>query len=191
LALYDLLEREVIPEFYTRDDKGIPSAWVARMRESMARLTPRFSANRAVREYTEQHYVPAAAAYHLRAADKGAIGAQMVDWRHSLEEKWATLRFGEVKVETRGEQHVFEVQVYLNGLAPRAVRVELYSNGVNGGAPVRQEMVGGQERANASGTIYSARVPSLRPATDYTARMIPRCDGVAIPLENARILWQR
>ena len=41
-ALYDLLENEVIPAFYTRDEQGIPSAWVARMRESMARLTPRF-----------------------------------------------------------------------------------------------------------------------------------------------------
>ena len=45
-ALYDLLEREVIPAFYTRDEQGIPAAWVARMRESMARLTPRFSAGR-------------------------------------------------------------------------------------------------------------------------------------------------
>ena len=62
-ALYDLLEREVIPEFYRRDEYGIPTAWVARMRESMAQLTPRFSANRTVREYTEQHYLPAAAAY--------------------------------------------------------------------------------------------------------------------------------
>ena len=65
-ALYELLEREVIPEFYARDEQGIPTAWVARMRESMARLTPRFSANRTVREYTEQHYLPAATAYHLR-----------------------------------------------------------------------------------------------------------------------------
>ena len=46
--LYDLLERDVIPEFYKRDEKGIPTAWVARMRESMARLTPQFSSNRAV-----------------------------------------------------------------------------------------------------------------------------------------------
>ena len=76
-ALYDLLEREVIPEFYTRDESGIPTAWVKRMRESMARLTPRFSADRAVREYTEQHYLPAAAAYRERAANKGAIGKQM------------------------------------------------------------------------------------------------------------------
>ena len=73
-ALYDLLEREVIPEFYTRDESGIPTAWVKRMRESMARLTPRFSANRTVREYTEQHYLPAAAAYRERAANKGAVG---------------------------------------------------------------------------------------------------------------------
>ena len=52
-SLYVLLEHEVIPAFYTRNEKGIPTAWVARMRESMARLTPRFSANRTVREYTE------------------------------------------------------------------------------------------------------------------------------------------
>src|SRR5581483_10196165 len=69
-ALYNLLEREVIPEFYTRDQSGIPTAWVKRMRESMARLTPGFSADRTVREYTEQLYLPAAAAYRTRAADK-------------------------------------------------------------------------------------------------------------------------
>ncbi|MGA7801243.1 MAG: alpha-glucan family phosphorylase, partial [Gammaproteobacteria bacterium] len=68
-ALYDLLEREVVPEFYTRDEQGIPRAWVTRMRESMAHLTPQFSTNRAVREYTEKHYLPAAAAYRARAAD--------------------------------------------------------------------------------------------------------------------------
>jgi starch phosphorylase len=59
-ALYERLEREVIPSFITVMSKGIPRAWVARMRESMAQLTPRFSANRTVREYTEQHYLPAA-----------------------------------------------------------------------------------------------------------------------------------
>ena len=91
----------MIPEFYTRDESGIPTAWVKRMRESMAQLTPRFSANRAVREYTEQHYLPAAAAYRVRIADKGAIGGQIVDWQHSLEQKWATLHFGDVKVESR------------------------------------------------------------------------------------------
>ena len=182
----------MIPEFYTRDASGIPTAWVKRMRESMARLTPRFSANRTVREYTEQHYLPAAAAYHLRIANKGAIGRQIVDWQHSLEQKWALLRFGEVKVETRGEQHVFDVQVYLADLEPKTVRVELYADGINGGAPVRQEMRRGRQLAGASGGyVYSAAVSAARPPADYTARVIPHCSGVAVPLEDARILWQR
>jgi glycogen phosphorylase len=191
-ALYDRLEREVIPEFYARDAQGIPTAWVARMRESMARLTPRFSANRTVREYTEQHYLPAAAAYHVRAVNKGAIGRRMVAWQHSLDQQWATLHFGEMKVETKDEQHVFDVQVYLNDLDPTAVRVELYADGIHGGAPVRQEMQRGRQLVGASGGYgYSAAVPAARPPGDYTVRVIPHCPGVAIPLEAARILWQR
>jgi starch phosphorylase len=191
-ALYDLLEREVVPEFYTRDQSGIPTAWVKRIRESMARLTPRFSANRTVREYTEQYYLPAASAYHLRMADKGAIGRNIVDWRHRLEQKWATLHFDAVKVETHSGQHIFEVQVCLNDLDPRAVRVELYADDVMGSASVRQEMkLVGPLAGVPGGYVYSAAVSAARPSADYTARVIPHCDGVAIPLEDSRILWKQ
>ncbi len=192
-ALYNLLEGEVIPEFYMRDEQGIPGAWVSRMRESMARLTPRFSTNRAVREYTEQHYLPAASAYRERSADKGALGVDMVNWRRSLDQKWTALRFGEVKVETDGEQHVFEVQVYLDDLDPEAVWVELYANGVNDTTPEeRVEMKRVRQLVGATnGYAYRAGVPAARPATDYTARLIPRHDGVAVPLENIHILWQQ
>src|ERR1035438_8739761 len=133
-ALYGLLEREVIPEFYARDGQGIPAAWVARMRESMARLTPRFSADRAVREYTGQHYLPGAATYRERAANKGAVGRQIVDWQHAVEKEWPALRFGDLQVETNAEHHVFEVEIFLNDLDPNAVRVEIYADAIDGGA---------------------------------------------------------
>jgi len=191
-ALYDLLEREVIPEFYHRDAQGIPTAWVARMRESMARLTPRFSAARTLREYTEQHYLPGAATYRARAAGKGAVARQIAGWRHLLEQNWAGLRFGEVKVETGAERHVFEVQVYLDDLDPNAVRVELYADGVDGGGAVRQEMTRLRQLVGAAGGyIYGAGVPAARPPADYTARVIPYYAGVAVPLEAGHILWQR
>jgi starch phosphorylase len=191
-VLYAILEREVVPGFYTRDGRGIPTAWVGRMRESTARLTPRFSANRVVREYTEQHYLPAAAAYRARAAENGAAGEQLVDWRRRLERQWASLCFGAVEVETDGDQHVFAVQVHLDGLDPRAVRVELYADAVEGGDPVRLEMAPVQQSAAADGEyLYRASAPATRPATDYTPRRIPRHPGVAIPLEAPHILWQR
>ena len=191
-ALYDLLEREVIPEFYTRDANGIPTAWVARMRESMARLTPRFSANRTVREYTELHYLPAAAAYRARTADKGALGKQLLNWCETLDQKWAALHFGEVKVETSGDQHAFDIQVYVGELDPNAIWVELYADGTPGVAPVRLETPRIRQLVGAvGGYLYRGSVPATRPPTDYTARIIPHRDGVAVPLEAARILWQR
>jgi glycogen phosphorylase len=191
-ALYAVLERGVIPEFYTRDKKGIPTAWVARMRESMARLTPRFSANRTVREYTERHYLPAAAAYRERASNKGAAARQVVDWQHAVDLKWGSLRFGDVRVKTSADRHVFEVEIFLNDLDPNAVRVELYADGIDGGDPVRKEMKRARTLPDASRRgVYHATVPGARPAEDYTARAIPRHPGVAVPLESARILWQR
>ncbi len=191
-VLYSLLEREVVPEFYQRDEHGIPVAWVKRMRESMAQLTPRFSASRAVCDYTEQHYLPTATAYHARMANGGAIGRQMVDWRKKLDQQWSNLHFGEVKVESRGDQHYFEVQIFLGDLEPAAVRAEIYADGLNGGAYLRQELTHiGPVAAAPGGHVYCGSVSAARPPTDYTARVIPSFDGLAIPLEEARILWQR
>ena len=97
-----------------------------------------------------------------------------------------------MQAATDADRHIFEIEVYMNDLDPNAVRVEIYADGVNGGAPVRQEMKRVRQLARASGgCVYSAAVSAVRPQADYTARVIPHCDGVAIPLENARILWQR
>ena len=180
-ALYDILEREVIPEFYARNGEGIPTAWVARMRNSMATLTPRFSADRAVRDYTERHYLPGAAAYRERAANKGALGREIADWQRAVEHAWPGLHFGGVKVDTRDGQHLFEVEVYLNGLDPAAVCVELYADGA---APERREM------EHVGPDTYRAGVPAMRPASDFTPRLIPRHRGVAVPLQTGGILWQ-
>jgi starch phosphorylase len=164
------------------------------MRESMSHLTPRFSANRAVREYTEQLYLPAAAVYRLRSADNGAIGRHMVDWQRRLMQKWAGLRFVEVTVVTRDGRHEFKVQLFLNDLDPGSVRVELYADGINGNAPVRQEMnpdSSGQPTGASGCCMYGASIPAARQSSDFTARVIPYHGGVAVPLEEARILWQR
>jgi starch phosphorylase len=190
--LYDLLERQVIPEFFDRDGQGIPVAWVQRMRESMARLTPRFSAHRAVREYTERHYLPAAAAMGVRAAERGAAGTRILAWRQALDRQWTRLRFGAVNVTTVGDEHVFEVEVHLAELDPEAVRVELFADGIGGGPPVRQELKRmGRTGAGPDHFGYRGAVPANRPWDDFTPRVVAYCPGVAVPLEAAHILWQR
>jgi starch phosphorylase len=190
-SLYELLEREVIPAFYARDEKGIPAGWVARMRRSMARLTPAFSANRVVREYTEKHYLPAAVTYGERAANGGQLGSELLQWQRKLAKHWSRVRFGSLTIGQQDDRYVFQVQVYLDDLGPEAVRVELYADGQNGTEPVRQPMQRGDPLpGSANAFVYVANVPVTRPASDYTARVVPYKIGAAVPLEAPFIRWR-
>lgn len=189
-ALYSLLEREIAPAFYARDDSGIPRGWVARMRESMCRLTPRFSTNRVVREYVEQHYLSAASAYRKRAAKQGALGVDVVTWQARVAQYWSSLRFGSATVEEKDGQYVFQVQVFLGELGPDAVSVELYAEAKDGHALTREPATRAEHLVgSASGFSYTARVPATRPVADYTPRLVPQHAGASVPLEAPFILW--
>ncbi len=191
-SLYSLLEHDIIPEFYSRDENNIPRAWIARMRESTARLTPQFSATRTVQEYLEEYYLPGATGYAKRAANKGALASEIANWEKLLSEQWQHLRFGEMKVETVNDEHVFEVAVYFSGINPDHVSVELYADCANGQEPSIQRMTRGPRLTGVvNGYLYKGTAPVNRPAEDYTARLVPFHEGVSVPLEEPQILWQR
>ena len=190
-ALYFLLEHEVVPEFYERDEANMPSKWLGRIRESMARLTPEFSASRAIREYTENHYLPAASNYQQRAAENSKQGLGVLHWRQELDGRWNSLGFGAVRVETHDGQHFFQAQVSLGTLNPDQICVEIYANSNDGCKSSIEVMKTPEHGANSQGMLaYSAQVPATRASSDYTARIIPHHANVSVPLEAGQILWQ-
>ncbi len=191
-SLYTLLEQQVVPEFYNQDAQGRPSRWLERVRESMATLTPEFSASRTIREYTNDRYLTAAAGYNARAADDGKLGADILQWQQNIAESWGTLGFGEVTFETKNGQHRFHITVLPGGLHPDQFSVELYAGpgGVSGAKP--EVLAACTSLAASSGTIvYSVCCAAKRPTSDYTARLVPSRAGASVPLEAVQILWQR
>ncbi|MDA8383986.1 MAG: alpha-glucan family phosphorylase [Betaproteobacteria bacterium] len=188
--LYAILENEVIPAFYTRDEHGIPTGWVARMRESMMQLTPRFSANRMVREYVQDYYLPSAQAYRARAAEHMALARKLDAGHRQLVAAWPMLRFGELKVDASDSEYRFEVDVYLDQLPPEAVRVEIYAEPMADGAPATVAMA--PSRSLDPHTYhYEGRVAAKRPAADYTPRIVPNLSGALMPMEEQLICWAR
>ncbi len=189
-AMYTLLENEVVPEFYERSEEGLPVKWLHRVRESMAVLTQEFSASRAIREYTENHYLPAAAGYKLRAADNGKVGADLLQWQQEMERHWCSVCFGELKVESQDGRSRFQVEVFPGDVAVDDLRVELYAEVVSGGGPVIQEMTAEKGEGGAGVLQYVAEVDATRPASDYTPRVLPRRLPGLLPLESTQILWR-
>ena len=82
------------------------SIWV-----KMARLTPQFSADRTVREYTEKYYLPAASAYLKRARERGAPAARLLGWQRAMAHNWAGVRFGPLRAETNDGHHLIQLRV--------------------------------------------------------------------------------
>jgi glycogen phosphorylase len=188
--LYRLLEEEIIPAFYDRDERGIPPRWVAKMRASMSRLTPLFSSNRMVREYTQRCYLQAAENYRRRAAEKGALAGQIEQWRRRLEVHWSDVRFGNRYVQDASDRYLVRVQVYLGAVDPQSVAVELYAEAGDGAERVRVAMERGEVISGAvNGWIYQATAPKDRPADGYTPRVVPYRADAMVPLEHQRILW--
>jgi starch phosphorylase len=219
--LYSLLEEKVVPLFYERDDDGIPRGWVAKVKASMTRLTPRFNSARMMREYVEKIYRPATAAYRNRIADGAKLAEELAGWQKRISECWKELRFGRLSISQDGEFWSFSVEVYLGQLPAQDVRVQLYADLMpekgemtvseasreeesqkDGGlkerglekerGPERIDMVQQGPLAGAiNGFVYGAKVPAKRAAEDYTPRIVPYHEHAFIPLEEAHILWMR
>jgi starch phosphorylase len=190
-ALYRLLESEVIPEFYDRDAGGLPRRWIARVRHSIARLTPMYSTNRMLREYVLGYYLPGARSLAARLAENGAPARRLEERIQRLRAHWPALRFGVRSIVAVDGALAVEAQVFLDDLDPEDVDVQLYADPPASDAPPeRHSLKLAHALTGATGGYhYTARIATSREAGHYTLRVVPRLELADAPLEVDCILW--
>ncbi len=132
------------------DDLLTHRAWVARMRTSMARLTPQFSTNRMVREYVEKLYLPSAAAIRHRIAKAGEVAKELRRWDERLRRQWHELHWGNLIVSEEKAGWTFEVQIYLGEVPPDFIQLQVYADPVSTEEPVCEIM---QQQTSIPGTL--------------------------------------
>ena len=158
----------------------------------MARLTPAFSANRTVRQYAEEHYLPLARAYCDRAASGGAGGSALADWKRRMSARWQEARFEAVGVARIGAVYAFSVQVHLGTIDSGDVQVEIYADNPAPTPPFRAGMTLDEASTVSPGAyVFRGTAAADRPVEEYTPRMIPRHAKALIPLELPLITWSK
>jgi len=191
--LYRLLETEVIPTYYERDETGLPRGWLTRVRASMTRLTPRFSSNRMVSEYVEEHYLPADARAAMLGAQHGAPAVAAAARRTRIRAAWSAIEVGAPIVRGPDSGDRVVVSVRLGELAPADVVGQLYREpiGDEEAGSVILEMRPG--RRNRDGRVdFSLSLGNLSAPLDaYTARILPREAAELGPVALPLITWQR
>ena len=152
----------------------------------MSQLTPKFSANRTVREYTEQYHLPAAANFLNRAAENGAAGIRIIAAKQNLENKWKGINASPPQVENVPNGYHCRVVVQLNGINTPDVTVEMYAEENNGRPAEIYKMI---PQPNG-GEAFEVQFSSSRPVTDFTLRIKRSYESIQVPLENELIFWQ-
>ena len=96
-AIYDLLEKEIIPLFYDRGADGIPRGWIGAMKASLQSLCPVFSTDRMVQEYSNLFYAPSFRQWQLLIRDDMVLARDLAAWRDRLHRQWHQIRIQEVQ----------------------------------------------------------------------------------------------
>ena len=191
-SLYATLENNIVPEFYNRDEAGLPRAWLARIRRSLSTLTPAFASTRMLREYVESAYLPLAASVNARLADAGALARNLSAWADNLQMHWASLHIGHPTTISTESSWRISIPIVLGEITPDTIRVELFADEKEGEAA--EVVILHQEHAipgAVNGYIYAGEVPARRPMEDYTVRIVPFHAQAMIPAELPLISWQR
>jgi starch phosphorylase len=198
-ALYDLLERDVVPLFYDRGANGLPRHWIGHMKASIGALSYFFNTHRMVQEYTERFYLPGAERYWQLAADDMARAKALAAWKTRVRKSWDQVRVGKVEAEPFTELQVGDglhvrTQVHLGSLTPDDVRVELYLGRVDaGGELVRAEATAMQpiNEAKAGDCLFEATdVRCLASGQHgYTVRVLPHHPDLTTPFLPGLIVW--
>ena len=198
LALYDLLEKQIMPLFYQRGVDNIPHEWIARMKNCMGKLGPVFNTNRMVRDYAEKFYIRSFDRGELLAADGLKRAVELAHAKDGLRHRWNNIRI--VGVHTSGNGHFkvgqtmqVEAMVDLPGLNPNEITVQLYAGAVNARGEIEYPQALTMEHSKALAPdrhLFVGRIDCRTSGRQgFAVRILPGAADLATPFEPGLIIW--
>jgi len=211
-AIYDMLENEVIPLFYTRSVDNLPRAWIRRVKNSIKWIAPRFNTHRMLADYTNKFYNTAAAKWRYLTEDSCARAKAFSDWKANFRKAWSEFAVKDVVMEVSngdgnqklnpkqpqlkiGSQLYIKALVKLGKIDPKDVSVELYHGPVDNweniknGSSVRMDFEKSSQQEGEHWFVGS--MPCNTTGQHGVAvRILPRHDDLSNPYEMGLILWE-
>ncbi|MFZ5433483.1 MAG: alpha-glucan family phosphorylase [Calditrichota bacterium] len=195
-SLYDMIEKHIVPLFYSYDDGKLPRRWIARMKDSIAELVPRFNCVRMVKEYCQDYYAPAIERSHQLLNDNCAAVRQLAAWKNWIRAHWDEVKViasppRPVEVLTSGSELEITATVTLGPITPGDVEVHVYYGPLHtdgtiafsGFQPLEPD-------GNGDGTIYKGRLSFPDSGKyGYTIRVIPYHPLLGNPLKMGLARW--
>jgi starch phosphorylase len=196
--LYDMLEQQIVPLFYDRDDHGVPRHWVARMKNCISTLAPAFNANRMAQEYAEKFYVPALERSRMLAANNLEKAVALAHQKYRLRGAWPSLFIESVHADTQrplGVHHKLQIHAVagLGELDPAEVRVQVYAGRMDNDGHIYDGSAHDLAHAESLGEGRHRFTGAIETQTSgkhgFSIRIVPGGEMFADMTEPGLIFW--
>ncbi len=198
-AMYELLEREVIPAFYSRARDGTPRDWIRMMKASMRMLCPIFNTHRMLEDYVDGFYVPAAVLHQKIAHERKQSAESFAAWKQKVQRHWREVRIQEVRLEDGraeipvGKAMPIQARIGLGQLRPEDVWVDLYYGPMDADGDLVKALTEPMTTDGASGEdghVYRATVPFKESGKfGFLLRIMPRHPLLVHSADMGLVVW--
>jgi starch phosphorylase len=197
-AIYDLLEQEIVPLFYTRATDGLPRGWLKMMKRSISTVAPVFNTSRMVQEYMEKCYGPSAERFHRLVKDELKGAAELARWRQGVSQSWPGVRVEFVESNGSDPMHVggrleVKARVNLGNLAPADVEVQLFHGPVDNQGEIASPgtvTMSTNGKPDGGRWTFDGIIPCRASGQHgFAVRVLPRHKNLGSPFETGLVVW--
>jgi starch phosphorylase len=198
-AIYDLLEKDIVPMFYERGQDGLPRTWVNRVKKSMTAICPNFNTNRMIEEYTKKFYNTANAHYYSLIDNNFEKAKKLADWKKRISDNWAKIKIAHVEDNVAndinlGNNFNIRVKVQLcDNIKPDDVCVQIYAGYLDSKGhiiePVIEKMNLAEQSQDGSYSYEGAVMTDRIGHCGYVVRVLPQLEGKVFYIPKL-ITWQ-
>jgi len=197
-ALYDLLEKEIIPNFYDRDQEDLPRAWIARMKKSISKLCPVFNIERMVQEYAFNMYRPCGMRSQEFLSNGAERAGQLLAWQNKIRKLWPQLQIDAVESSVKrvvkvGDDLIVNAWIKLGEVTAEDISVQIYHGAVDANGEISNaEVLPMQITTEKKGALsrFSGTIKYFNSGRHgYTVRILPHNPDLSSPFDVGLILW--
>ena len=212
-AIYNMLEQEIVPLFYSRSKDRLPRRWIRRMKNTIKWCAPRFNTSRMVAEYTRRFYNPAAMKWDELTANSMERVKTLSMWKSATRNAWGDLQFTDVQVQTAADQKFaswnghkpqlmvggelkVQAMVRLGRLKPTDIAVQIYHGQVDSAGRIESGNIADMQYVeNSLNTetvaTFSGELPCrISGQQGFSLRIVPKHEDLLEPYEQGMILWE-
>ncbi|MEX2116662.1 MAG: alpha-glucan family phosphorylase [Bacteroidota bacterium] len=197
-ALFDLLEKEIVPLYYTRGDDDLPRQWIAKMKGSMRAIGPQFNTNRMVREYMDKMYLTSLMQFRALEENGFKRARSFAEWKNHVHRSWSKLSVAKVDIENHinlkvGDSITVKAWINLGDLTASDVFVDLWYGALNANGEIEHPslaLMKATGQKNGSAVEYTGAITmETSGRLGHTVRVLPRNEDLDNPHRLGLILW--